>query len=189
MNVEQAFERPSPERSEVQLLRSEHGNIARLLLVLESHLALMIMDERFDGSVMLDAIDYLIDYVGDFHRVREDRVVSDLAVEQPAVRSCEAMLTAQHDALRTSGPELSHRLDLALRDESIDRGEIVRLGYAYCTDLRRCMSIEEATLSGANWTADQPAIARPDSDGEAGYRARFEELTSRVGCDCAYGEK
>lgn len=187
MTVDKGLRQPTS--SDLHLLRSEHGNIARLLLVLESHLALMIMGERFDGAAMLDTVDYLLDYVSEFHRDREERLVAAMAAERPCARSCVATLSARHDALETSGAELYHRLDLAIRDESINRDEVVRLGYAYCTALRRTMSIEEAMLPGANAGMNDPMIARPSRDGEAGYRARFEELTRRIGCECAYGER
>lgn len=121
MNIEQGFRRRARAPSDLQLLRSERGKLAELLLVLESHLALMITGERFDGAVMLDAVDYLIDHVSGFPRSREDRVVA------------------------ASGAELYHRLDLAIRDESVNRREVVRLGFAYCIALRRRMSIEETT--------------------------------------------
>ena len=158
---------------------AEHDNIAQLLLVLESHLALMNDDEPFDAAVMLEALDYLIDYVQDFHRHREDDVV--------------ATLSARHDAIQTSGAELYHRLDLAVRNDTVNRAEVIHLAYAYCRELRRLMAVEEHAFSqvgddagtGANANATA-AVARRD---EAPYRTRYEDLTRRIGCACAYARR
>jgi hypothetical protein len=115
--------------------------------------------------------------------------VSAIADEQPSVRSCATTLAAQHDLIVTGGAELYHRLDLALRDESIDRGEVGRLGYTYCTELRRSMLFEESTLDETRSATGHHVLERPRADDEAQYRARFDRLARRIGCGCPFGER
>jgi len=181
-------------------LRREHGNIARLLLVLESHLAGVHAGDEFDARLMMDALSYLIEYVDRFHREREDIFVEALARHQPTVRSFLATLSAQHHAIETSGASLAAQLQQVIQDELVDRVDLVRDGFAYCTELRRSMSLEETILSFAMATvAPSPPRGEPlesrstpppapelRSSIEDRYRRLFEELTCRIGCDCAY---
>ena len=48
---------------DTEVLRAERDDIARLLHVIESHLALGMDGERFDRRVLLDALDHLTEYV------------------------------------------------------------------------------------------------------------------------------
>lgn len=137
-----------------------------------------------DLHLMRDTVGYLADYVGQFHRVREDLAVEAVAVRQPRLRACVALLDAQHDALELDGAELHHRLGLAIRDEAVRRDGLVHIGFLYCTELRRHMSLEETTLEGA--AIEAPVSSPATRDGEEHYRALFEDLTRRVGCDCTY---
>lgn len=50
---------------DTEVLRAERDDIARLLDVIESHLALGMDGERFDRRVLLDALDHLTEYVRD----------------------------------------------------------------------------------------------------------------------------
>lgn len=172
--------------SALALLRDEHDNIAKLLLALESHLALVEMGEDFDAGLMLDEVDYLLDYLGRFHCVREDLVVRALRAREPKASARLGTLSEQHDAIQSDGAELRRRLDHVTRGELLDRREVVRLGFAFSTDLRRSMSLEEATLTSAVGASAPLPPDQATSDGEEQYRASFEELTQRIGCDCSY---
>lgn len=161
MALAEAFERGREERSERELVWSAHENVTELLLVLESHLALLSTGDRFDGSIMLDALDYIVDDVSELYGERWPR-------------------SARHAAIHRRGAELYHRLDRALRDPIINRAEVVRFGYAYCSELRRLIAMERRRLSAAHEVRVQPQAS------EERHRARFEELTRRVGCGCDY---
>lgn len=188
-------------RSEVERLRCEHGNIARLLLVLESHLARLHAGEDLDEQLMLDAVSYLTDYVDGIHHAREDLIVELLAEREPLVRAILATLSAQHDAIRAEGAMLRERLESAALDAPVAREDLVRHGFAYTGDLRRNMALEERVvfplavvgLSAAEWGAIEAKVAGgvdPLFGGtvEPPYRALFEEIARRVGCDCAYAQ-
>ena len=186
------------ERDELARLRGEHGNIARLLLVLESHLATIHAGESYDARLLLDALTYLFEYVDRFHREREDLFVAALAVPQPMVRSSLASLAVQHFTARASGGEVVARLERVIGGGLAPHAELVRHGFAYCTALRRAMALEEDILGFAT-TAEETSTPPLDSRGakpssasvlrpadEDRYLALFEALTHRVGCDCFY---
>lgn len=177
--------------SDIERLRSEQSNVAHLLLVLESNLALMSSGESYDGELLVDAVGYLVDYVGRFHRAHVAGFADAVAREGPAVVAGLAALTTQYESFQAAGAELLARLVRASRDEPLERGELVRLGFDYCTQLRRSMSLEQSALDAADATLDDATVGavplvRAASDEEQGYRARFEELAQRSGCDCDY---
>jgi hemerythrin-like domain-containing protein len=176
-------------------LRGEHGNISRLLLVLESQLSDVHAGDQFDGRLMLEALSYVVDYLDRFHREREDVFVEALARHQPTVRSFLATLSAQRHAIQSDGAQLRGRLVRAVDEKRVDRDDLVREGFAYCTAVRRAMSLEETILAFAT-AAAEPAPGRgepvePSAPGgvessEDRYGRLFEELTHRIGCECSY---
>ncbi len=186
-------------RREVERLRHEHGNIERLLLVLESHLAGFHAGEDLDEQLTLDALSYLIDYVDRFHHSREDLIVELLAAREPVVRAMLPTLSAQHEGIRSNGAALRDRLERALVDEPVAREDLVRHGFAYTAELRRNMALEDTVvfplvatgIGGSEWDAMNANVAAGvdplfGSVVDKRHRALFEEITRRAGCDCAY---
>ncbi len=183
-------------RTDLARLRVEHGNIARLLLVLESQLASIHAGDEYDAWLIRDALAYLLEYVDRFHLERQDLIATALASHQPTLRSSMARLATHHDTVRASATDLGALLDGVIGGGLAPRAELVRHGFAYCTALRRSMALEEAILASATRVAGaaqsdtrshQPgptaALDRADEDR---YRTLFEALTRRVGCDCSY---
>ncbi|CAN5685125.1 hypothetical protein BH11MYX4_BH11MYX4_19230 [soil metagenome] len=154
MSAVREVARPDPSPGELETLRREHGNSAQLLLALESHLALMSAGGGHDLGLMLDAVRYLVDYVGRLHHA--------------------------------DGEELCRRLERASAVERSERRDLARFGFSYCSELRRSMLLEEAELLAARSAIELPALDQARSAGEERHRARFEALTQRMGCDCAY---
>lgn len=182
--------------SDLARLRAEHGNIARLVLVLESHLATVHTGDGYDARLIHDALAYLIGYVDRFHLEREDLVAAVLAIHRPTLRVSMANLIAQHVTVRASGAELGALLERSIEGALAPRAELVRQGFAYCTALRRSMAIEETILGLATNAPDPGTSARGsretkpaaalDGVDEERYQALFEALTQRAGCGCSY---
>ena len=171
----------------VARLRSEHGNIARLLLVLESNLTTIHAGDEYDARLLLDAVDYLLDYVDRFHGEREDLFVAALATHEPTLRSARETLEVHHTTVRARGAVLDARLQRVIAGVAVDRADVVLDGFAYCTALRRSMAVEESILAFAAGPAQEPRSARVvERREEDRYRALFEALTHRAGCDCSY---
>jgi regulator of cell morphogenesis and NO signaling len=185
-----------PAQADLARLRTEHGNVARLLLVLESQLATIHAGDEYDARLIHDALAYLLEYVDRFHSERDDLIATALAIHQPTLRASVASLASQNETVRASGAELGALLERVIDGGLGPRAELVRHGFVYCTALRRSMALEEAILDVAAKAPDasppprssrepRPAAALDRAD-EDRYRALFEALTHRVGCDCSY---
>ncbi len=183
-------------RNDLLRLRAEHGNIARLLLVLESQLAGIHAGEEYDARLIRDALEYLLEYVDGFHHEREDLIATAMAIHEPTLGSSIASLASHHVAVRASGAELDAILERVVDGGLAPRAELVQRGFAYCTALRRSMAVEESILdlgteapdggpSPRGSRAGRPAALERGAE-EDRYRALFEALTHRVGCDCSY---
>jgi hypothetical protein len=146
---------------------------------------------------MSDALSYIVDYLDRFHRDREVLFVAALALHQPTVRGFLATLSVQHSSIRSDGAELCSRLDHLREMQSAEREDLVERGFSYCTELRRSMALEETILAFATAAIENAAPSPDEGDASSAHRAppraaddryeaRFEELTHRIGCDCAY---
>jgi hemerythrin-like domain-containing protein len=189
----------APAARTIERLRSEHGNVARVLRVLETHLTGLYFGEEADNQLMLDVVSYLIYFVDQSHHAREDHVVERISEREPLARAMAATLASQHEEIASQGQALSDGLARAVVDEPVGRQELVRLGFAYAAALRRNMEFEERVvfplallaLDPAEWGAIEDAAeaaADPLFGGavDERYRDLLDELAGRAGCECCY---
>ena len=105
----------------IDLLRQEHRNIEKLLLVLEQELNLFARGERPDYEVIRAVIAYFEVYPDTYHHPQEDLVFKKLKACDPAAAASVGDLAAEH----RSGAERLRRVAQAVQGVLMDR-EILR---------------------------------------------------------------
>lgn len=172
-------------------LRGDHGNLTDLALVLESLLARLHEGEAVDHALLVDVLDYVTDYLDRLHEGRDHRVFDAIVARIPIAGALRPLARA-HAAEETAARE-ALRSELARRDTTTEG--IVHMGFAYTRALRKRIAWEDSVLlplarlaseSGAGAVDRLPAVWNDLQSFEEHYRARFDELTGRVGCGCAF---
>src|SRR5215469_9051717 len=101
----------------IDLLRQEHRNIEKLLLVLEQELSLFARGARPDYEVIRAIIAYFEVYPDAYHHPQEDMVFKKLKARDPAAAASVGDLAAEH----RSGAERLRRVAQAVQGILMDR--------------------------------------------------------------------
>jgi hemerythrin-like domain-containing protein len=105
----------------IAILRQEHRNIEKLLLVLEQELSVFDRGERPDYEVVREVISYFEVYPDAYHHPQEDMVFKKLKARDPAGAASIGDLAAEH----RSGAERLRRVAQAVESVLMDR-EVLR---------------------------------------------------------------
>jgi hemerythrin-like domain-containing protein len=180
----------------VQRLAREHGDVAKLLALLDANFVTMKGGGDVDDQLLLDAMSYLTGFVQSFHHAKEELAVEAVGDRSPAIQAIRGELTAQHCRIRDAGAALRDGLERALLDAPVLRQELADDGFAYTSEARHNMAFEEASVfRPLAETLDAEAWARIDAKlgsqrdplfGEVvhqRYANLFRELTCRFGCE------
>jgi hemerythrin-like domain-containing protein len=183
-------------RSAVTRLVREHDNITQVLVLLDSELASLAFAEDADDTLAMSVLEYLSDFVDGFHQPKEDRAVEMAGARAPLPPELVAQLASQHARIRDGAAALHADLESALLDAPVSRREIASAGFAYSSELRRNMELEErhvfplleSALDDADWERIESELGgRPDPlCGEAvhgTYDRLFHELERRAGVE------
>jgi len=92
------------------MLRLEHGNIARLLGLLEDQLHRLESGAPVDGDLLLLAHEYLSGYPEQCHHPKEDLLYNLLLRRDPRAAEAFANLVAEHQLLAQRTERLGHEL-------------------------------------------------------------------------------
>src|SRR5260370_24684371 len=88
--------RHQPMTKIIDILREEHRNIEKLLLVLERELLVFNRGERPDYHVVRSVIEYFQDYPDRCHHPKEDMVFEKLKARDPIAAASVGDLEAEH---------------------------------------------------------------------------------------------
>ena len=81
----------------LDILREEHRNIEKLLLVLERELGVFNRAERPDYHVVQSVIEYFQDYPDSCHHPKEDMIFEKLKARDPTAAASVGDLEAEHE--------------------------------------------------------------------------------------------
>jgi len=126
--------------------KSEHRAFGALLALLEQQLALLHDGDAPNYEMMLDVVDYIVDYVDRFHHPTEDIVLATVAERVPAAREPLRELMRQHVALVKTGRELRGGLEAAMSGSMALRADIEEQAKRYVDTFREHMYTEEQEL-------------------------------------------
>jgi hemerythrin-like domain-containing protein len=140
----------------IDVLRQEHRNIEKLLLILEQELSVFDRAERPDYEVIGAIIAYFEVYPNIYHHPQEDMVFEKLKARDPAAAANIGDLAAEHQ----SGAERLRRVAQAVQSVLMDRevmrhtvDEIIR---DFIVHERRHIAMEERDFLPAAVKALQP---------------------------------
>ncbi len=140
----------------IEVLRQEHRNIEKLLLVLEQELKVFDRGERPDYEVIWAVIAYFQVYSDAYHHPQEDVVFKKLKARDAAAAANVGDLAAEH----RNGAERLRRVALAvenvLMDQEIPRHTIVGIIRDFIVYERRHIAMEEQDFFPAAVKALQP---------------------------------
>jgi hemerythrin-like domain-containing protein len=140
----------------IDLLRQEHRNIERLLLVLEQELSLFARGKRPDYEVVRAIIAYFEVYPDAYHHPQEDLVFKKLKMRDPAAAARVGDLAAEH----RSGAERLRRVAQAvqgvLTDREIPRQVVDGIIRDFIVNERHHMVMEERVFFPAAIQALRP---------------------------------
>lgn len=125
-----AAARHQPMMQIIDILRDEHRNIEKLLLVLERELCVFNRAERPDYHVVRSVIEYFQDYPDSCHHPKEDVIFAKLKARDPLAAAAVGDLEAEHgkgskrlarvaravEAVLADREILRHTVDVAIRD-------------------------------------------------------------------------
>ena len=141
----------------IDLLRQEHCNIEKLLLVLERELSVFERGERPDYEVIQAVIAYFEVYPNAYHHPQEDLVFKKLKVRDPITAAHIGDLAAEH----RSGAERLRRVAQAVEsvlmmDWVIPRHTVDDIIRDFIVHERRHIAMEERDFFPAAVKALQP---------------------------------
>ena len=141
----------------IDLLRQEHRNIEKLLVVLEQELSVFDRGERPDYEVVGAVIAYFQVYPDVYHHPQEDRVFEKLKARDPAAAAKIGDLAAEH----RSGAERLRRVAQAVEsvlmmDWAVPRHTFDGIIRDFIVHARRHIAMEERDFFPAAVKALQP---------------------------------
>jgi hemerythrin-like domain-containing protein len=175
--------------SQITVWKAEHRAFAALLALLEQQLEQLRTSGAPNFEMMLDIVDYMIDYADRFHHPKEDLVFARIAQHQPAAADSVQQVAHEHSAIVASGRALSREIEAVVGGAIVERSVVEELGRRYLDAFRRHMYAEEQGLflaaveylSDEDWKSIERASARAE-DPLFGERPeqRYDALRSEV---------
>jgi hemerythrin-like domain-containing protein len=185
--------------SQVAVWKAEHRAFGALLALLEQQLQRVRKGEAPNFQMMLDIVDYMIDYADRFHHPKEDLVFARIAELHPEMAGSVRELGHEHAAIVASGRALAREIEAVVGGAIVERGVVEELGQRYLDACRRHMYAEEQGLfpaaveylSDEDWKSIERASARGNDPlfgerPEQRYHALRSEIRSLIegpGCE------
>lgn len=184
--------------SQIRILQQEHANFAKLLDLLDDHLACAHTVDEPDYALMLDVMEYMTHYPDRFHHPREDLAFRRLQRKRPQMRPVVETLAQQHETIAASGVRLVEQLAGTANGMMLPRAALEASAKTYVAALRANMRIEESELfplaaellQADDWLLIDAAFHFMEDPlfGDAvqeRYRALHRHIAQQVGCGCA----
>ncbi len=140
----------------IDLLRQEHQNIEKLLLVLEQELNVFDRGERPDYEIISAVLAYFQVYPEAYHHPQEDLVLQKLKVRDPAAAAKVGDLAAEHRTGADRLRQVSQTVENVLLDREIPRNTVDGIIRSFIAHERRHIAMEENDFFPAAVKALQP---------------------------------
>jgi hemerythrin-like domain-containing protein len=140
----------------IDVLRQEHRNIEKLLLVLEREVNVFDRAERPDYEVVWAVISYFKVYPDAYHHPQEEMVFKKLKARDPAAAANIGDLTAEHRSGAERLRRVARAVESILADEEVLRQTVDDIIRDFIADERRHIAMEERDFFPAAVKALQP---------------------------------
>ncbi|CAL1241251.1 hemerythrin domain-containing protein [Candidatus Methylocalor cossyra] len=169
----------------LQDLHRDHGNLERVLCLLERQLHLIRAGEHADLFMLCEVVDYVQNYPDRIHHPREDLVYAVFRERNPGHGALVERLLEEHRTLLASTAELKASLDQWQSDSPLPRELVVARISNYLRLQREHLQREEREIYGllaegledADWERIEASMP-PGTDPLFGdpSRRRYETL-------------
>ncbi len=130
----------------IDILRDEHCNIEKLLLVLERELCVFNRAERPDYQVVQSVIEYFQDYPDCCHHPKEDMIFEKLKARDPITAASIGDLEAEHGSGSKRLGRVARTVESILADREILRQTVDEIIRDFIDHERQHMAMEERVL-------------------------------------------
>ncbi|QPC41894.1 hemerythrin domain-containing protein [Kaustia mangrovi] len=170
-------------------LYRDHGNIARLLDILDEELAVFDEAERPDYEVIRAIVDYFRIYPDRVHHPREDLVFARLAERAPEAAKTVGDLVGEHAEVSARLGRFAFALDQILGEGVMTRREFREIARDFVDGERRHMAAEEErffpvalkALTEEDWAElDSTLSTEPDPLFRDDVREEFAALRRQI---------
>jgi len=171
----------------LDMLKSEHKTMSRLLTSLECQVDLFEEAEHLDYELMKEIIDYFLTYPDLCHHPKEDLVLATLAERNLHAAEQVGALVQAHQDISRELHEFAHALSNVLLELDVPREAFVNLARTFIDRERRHMDQEEKIffpaaqqhLTDDDWAALERQVFRvTDPLGDLAKARRFEKLAA-----------
>jgi|SRR5579862_729151 len=135
--------RHQPMTEILDVLREEHHNIEKLLLVLERELRVFNRAERPDYHVVQSVIEYFQDYPDSCHHPKEDMIFEKLKARDPTAAANVGDLEAEHAKGSKRLRRVARAVESILADREILRQTVDEIIHDFIDHERQHMAMEE----------------------------------------------
>jgi hemerythrin-like domain-containing protein len=130
----------------IEQLRRDHGNMERLLQVVEAEMDLYRSGGVPDFDILRSIMEYILHYPDLFHHPKEDLLFERMVNRNSAVAGVVAETSAEHRELMSLAQRLAAAIRNVEQDAQLPRDWFDSLARRYVTSLRRHMQREENNL-------------------------------------------
>lgn len=141
----------------IEILRREHQNIEKLLLVLEEELKAFDHGEPPDYEILQTIVEYFQDYPEHYHHPKEDIVFDKLKVRDPTLARRIGNVKAEHQTEGNRLREFAQAVEDILAGREFLRQTFHNLAHDFIAHQREHMDKEERLLFPAALKALRPA--------------------------------
>ena len=154
----------------IETLRRDHINLAELLRVLDTQMAVFENGGRPDYELLAGIVDYCLNYPDLHHHPMEDEVLKKMREVAPEAAKKVGDLDALHRELGDLTRRLSAALHQILNEAEVDREAVVKLAKDFIEAYRAHINAEELyffpaaemALSDSDWEDVERGIADLD---------------------------
>ena len=130
----------------IDTLYSEHRYIASLLDTLEKEVSRLKKGKVPDYHLLLEIVDYLTHYPGQYHHPREDLLFTKLLDRDPKFSKALARLEREHKTLAAYNDNLFSQLQAIVDGKPADRPELLSTFSSYLRGYRSHMEYESKEI-------------------------------------------
>jgi len=169
----------------IAILRQEHRNIEKLLLVMEQELTVFDRGERPDYEVFGAIIEFFKNYPDTCHHPKEDIIYEKFRTRDRGRAASIADLEAEHREGAVRLRRVAQAIDSVLNDQELLRENVDRIVRDFIDNERKHIALEDEvifpaivdTLQPADWADIALTLAdRYGPPSEADFEEQFSTL-------------
>jgi hemerythrin-like domain-containing protein len=173
----------------IEILRQEHRNIEKLLVVMEQELGVFDRGERPDYEVFAAILEFFEMYPDTCHHPKEDVIYEKFKARDPDRAASIADLQAEHREGAVRLRRVAQAIDAVLNDQELLRESVDRIVRDFIDNERKHIVLEDEvifpaivdTLQPADWAEIALMIAdRYGPPSEADFEEQFSTVRRNI---------